>query len=679
MQTSPVLLDEQNQWLNVQLAYDEQYRIKTKITEVDPLFLRLLIAFEDKRFYQHFGIDPLALLRAFAQFCRSGRKISGGSTLTMQVARLLEKRPRTLGNKLLDMVNALQLETHFSKNDILEMYLNLAPYGGNIEGIKAATYTYFLKEPKALRPSEAALLAVLPQSPSRLRPEIFQKRARQFRDKLINRMVLKNILTLKQGKEAKEEGLPSRKYHFPKLAPHVMYSVRHTLAKDLPNPGQSYYRSSTLNKALQESTEKMLKQSLSFLEPAQTVAVIIVENGSRNIRSYVGSASFFDEKRKGQIDMITAIRSPGSTLKPFIYALGFDSQLIHPETIVQDVPQHFSGGYSPKNFQEVFHGEVTIREALQQSLNIPAVLVLEKIGPGKFKDWLNAFGIDLKFRDGNIKATLPLALGGVGMRLWDLVSLYSALPNKGNYADLNLLIDSSPKDLQAVSLKQQGIKVKSLVSERSAWLITHILEQTAAPQGFVDARFTHQSSFAYKTGTSYGYRDAWAIGYTPQYTIGVWVGRPDGTPCWNQTGRKTAAPILFKVLNLLPPSEKKEWGKLSEIAKAANNAPLEKLKYLGNRKQSNAKSLAKNGFSIQFPKEGSVVFLGSSKSVTEELRFKLKGGKAPYYVFINGTLLDKPFPTPNIIHWRPKDPGFVNFSAIDSEGHADSVNIEVRF
>ncbi len=671
---STILLDKQGELLSLSLASDERIRLPIQLEMVDPLFIRLLINYEDKRFYYHPGVDPVALLRALGQYVFSGRVISGGSTLTMQVARLLEPRPRLIKNKAIELLRAMQLEYHFSKKSILEMYLCLAPYGGNLEGIRAASLSYFAKEPKHVTPSEAALLAVLPQSPTRLRPDRINSEAKAFRDKLIDRMSQTHILTSKEAREAKDEPVPTRRVAFPKLALHLLaeQSIINIKKNETDLQKKNFVVQSTLNKNLQVQVERYLKSTLPFLESTQTAAAMVVDNETQEILVYVGSADFFSEQKLGQVDMIKAIRSPGSTLKPFIYGLGFEKKLLHPETIVKDTPMGFSG-YAPSNFRDVFHGEVTIREALQQSLNIPAVLALEKMGPGHFCDWLNLFGVHLFFRDKSSKPTLPIALGGLGIRFFDLMGLYVALGNQGQYAALKLF-NNAQENTEDEKIEEEN-KITAFLSKEVAWHLTKILQETHAPNGFVDNQFTAQSAFAYKTGTSYGYRDAWAIGYSHEFTIGVWVGKPDGSSSINKTGRDTAAPILFKILGMLPTKNQKQISSNPSVGHLSlKNYELPKNLRVLQRENTLDRTQKKKSFQIQFPKEGAVIYVDTS----QPLHFILSGGEPPYYAFINGQPLAESFAKTDIL-WQPTQAsGFVEFSVIDSRGQSDVVSIEVK-
>lgn len=683
--SSPLLYDKEGELLSVALSKDQFWRIKADIKKVDPLFLKMLISYEDKRFYYHPGIDPLALSRALFQRLTSGHVISGGSTLTLQTVRLLEPRPRTVKSKLIECLRALQLEAHFSKNEILEMYLTLAPYGGNVEGINAASLRYFGKSPQQLRASEAALLVVMPQLPNHLRSELYPDRARRYRDKVINRLVTHKILTQNCANEAIDEGVPLKIHRFPRYALHMLNQI--ILQGNKTEP-----KHSTLQKALQIQVEALLKSELPFLEPMQTIAVLVVDNKTKMIRSYVGNADFFDEGRRGQVNMIDRVRSPGSTLKPFIYGLGFDEGIIIPETILQDVPTTY-GDYAPTNFKDIFHGEVTVREALQQSLNIPAITVLESITPGRFMAHLQQTGVLLTLKTGITQATLPIALGGVGMTLKDLVSLYVALANEGQFSPVTVWKHFEADNVIKSSITGSTINSTlnsaeiQLMSPHAARLISDILRGSQAPDGFISGELTGGTAIAYKTGTSYGFRDAWAIGYTTDYTVGVWVGKPDGTPSFNQTGRQNAAPVLFKLMHLLPNSKQpitaKSQGSIHQnIPLAPSQLPLSLRKFSAKHKKN---SVYEKTFYIQFPKDGMVINASSQseKEVSSEacnidnFTLVLKGGKSPFYLFVNGNQIVDAHLS-QTISYQPSFLGFHEITIVDSAGHAESVTIEVQ-
>lgn len=648
---SPIILDHNHELLCVLLSKDERYRLAIKLEAVDPLFLQFLIAYEDKRYFYHFGVDFLALGRALWQWGRTGKVVSGGSTLSLQTIRLLEPRPRTVFSKCKEMLRAFQLEYHYSKREILEMYLSLAPFGGNLEGIRAASLSYFNKEPKQLTPSEAALLVALPQQPTRLRPHIFPLRARYHRDKVITRMESVGILTEHQAIEAKQDHLSIVKIPFPKLGLHLA----HRLIKESPH---NIIFKTTLNHSLQKQIETLLKHQISSLDSMHSIAVLVVDNKIHQVLAYVGSADFFDDKRCGQVDMVSAIRSPGSALKPFIYAMGFDAEFIHPETIIQDVATHFRD-YTPSNFKDVFHGAVTIREALQMSLNVPAVAILEKIGAETFSAHLRSLGITLKFHHDMTNPSLPIALGGVGTRLFELIALYSALANDGQYYPLSYTLNSVSKS-----------PIETLVSAEAAQAVTAILEEAPLPAGWVDWGATHHRPVAYKTGTSYGFRDALAIGYTQDHTIGVWLGRADGTASSEYTGRTHAAPILFKVFALLP--QNPLYLKGSKVYQTqASRAPLPKA-LSRFRRDINGK-IPQDTFQILFPKDGTTL----SVKPEQVIPVSFKGGKAPFYVYENSRTLNLAIQKREIL-WKPKGPGFWELTVLDSEGHSAVSVIQVR-
>jgi penicillin-binding protein 1C len=716
---SQVVLDEKEQLLSTLLSKDGYWRLPVQLEEVSPNYRRMLLAFEDKRFYYHPGVDPVALIRALRQWKIAGRVVSGGSTLTMQVVRLLEPRPRTFVNKLKECARALQLEYHFTKKKILEMYLTLAPYGGNIEGIRAASLSYFGKEPLHLTIAESALLIAIPQKPNFFRPDINPTQAKLHRDKVVLRMKEKGQLSSKEASEALEDALPSQKRLFPRHALHLAYAVANSKVVPTKNLKKYIFKNnvlqenlqdkvvyhSTLNLFYQKQLEEFLFKEVQFLESNQTISAVIVDNRTHQIKAYVGSADFFNENRAGQVDMIRAIRSPGSTLKPFIYALAFDDGLIHPDTVIHDIPTAF-GHYTPNNLKDIFHGTVTIRDALQQSLNVPAVALLDKLGPGRFSAHLGNLGIQLKFENENVNPSLPLALGGVGMSLYDLMSLYTALANLGQYRPLIIEKTEFENELhQEMWAKMQnhsaGIHqtLKILMTPKTSSYITQILEEAPAPEGFVDGRAIARTSIAFKTGTSYGYRDAWAIGYTPDYTVGIWVGKPNGTPSLNQLGRTHALPILFKVFNLLPEGGKVAPGS-DNTKKQALSAVLKEFKAMDSVKGHLAKD--QKILKMLFPKNGIVINLEKiepSEKIDNTVRIEKAqkttepekttnpqwraiplnwlGGQAPFYVFENGYPLPEAIPNREI-RWQPKAAGFVELTVLDSMGQSATVNIEVR-
>ena len=505
---------------------DGIWRYPVTPEEVSPRYLEALIHYEDRWFWKHPGVNPLSILRAAWQDLSSGRVISGGSTLTMQVARLLDPHPRTFGGKFRQLWRAVQLEWHLSKRDILTLYLNRAPFGGTLQGIGAASWAYLGKPPSQLSYSEAALLAVLPQAPSRLRPDRWPDRAEAARNKVLERMAAQGVWSPRQVEESREEPVWLTPRQMPQLAP--LFS-RMMLGK---NQGDKIV--TTLDAGLQRQLEELAQNWKGRLPARSSLAMIVVDHTDMSVRGWVGSVDLNDDTRFGHVDMVKAIRSPGSVLKPFVYGLALDDGLIHPASLLQDVPRR-SGDYRPGNFDSGFHGPVSMSEALVRSLNLPAVQVLEAYGPKRFAAQLRNVGLPLYLPAG-AAPNLSLILGGAGARLEDMVAGYSAFARHGKSGKLRL----QPGD---------PLAERTLMSPGAAWIIRRILADEAQP--LPDNALPRIVPLARKTGTSYGYRDAWAIGLNARYIIGIWTGRPDGTPVAGQFGYASAIPLLNQVNNLL--------------------------------------------------------------------------------------------------------------------------------
>ena len=508
---------------------------------VSPLYLEALRHYEDRWFGWHPGINPVAMLRALGQWAWHGRVVSGGSTLTMQVARILALNPpsrdaqggpapRSMRTKLRQMARALQLEWHLSKRDILTLYLNHAPMGGQVQGIEMASRAYLGKPAASLSHAEAALLVALPQSPSRLRPDRAPGLAQAARDKVLARMATLGVWPAATVADARLERVFSPPLKARWLAPLAAERLRKE-AK-----GNSAVVHSTLNAGLQLRLEQVLLDRLAQLPPAVSVAALVVENDSLAVRGYAGSADFSDNQRAAHVDMVRGVRSPGSTLKPFLYAMALDDGLIHSESLLVDAPQNF-GGYAPGNFQASFSGPVSVSEALQRSLNVPAVDLLERIGPARFAAHLRNAGLKQRMPAG-ATPNLSLILGGGSTTLEELVGAYTALARAG-VAGLPRLTPDAP------------VVDTRLMSAGAAFIVRDILENGGRPGApFKDSG----GRVAWKTGTSFGFRDAWAIGVTDRYTLGVWVGRPDGTPNPGFFGANTAAPLVKDLLAALDPA-----------------------------------------------------------------------------------------------------------------------------
>ncbi|TWI03718.1 penicillin-binding protein 1C [Luteimonas cucumeris] len=503
---------------------------------VSPLYLQALLNYEDRHFWRHPGVNPVALMRAGWQWARHGRIVSGGSTLTMQVARILDpglkqKRSRTPWGKLRQLLRALQLEAHLSKQEILTLYLNRAPYGGTIEGVEAASWAYLGKPASRLSRAEAALLTVLPQAPSRLRPDREPEAARRARDKVLARMAALGIWSRAQVEDAAIEPVVARSLQPPMLAALLAERLRH----DQPR-GERI--ASSIDPQLQRTLEERVAAYFSQLPERTSAALLVIDNASLEARAYVGSVIYGDKARLGHVDMVQAWRSPGSTLKPFLYGLALDDGLIHSESLLVDAPQAF-GDYRPTNFDTEFNGPIGAAEALRLSLNVPAVDLLDRVGPSRFAARLANAGIELKFPRG-AKPNLALILGGTGVRLEDLVGAFAALNRDGVAGRVRYAADDAHVE-------------RRLLSPGAAWIVREILEANPRPGQRADTFDPGlRSKVAWKTGTSYGFRDAWAVGGTRRHTVGVWVGRPDGTPMPGQYGAVTALPLLFEVVDSLP-------------------------------------------------------------------------------------------------------------------------------
>ncbi|WP_232426951.1 penicillin-binding protein 1C [Teredinibacter turnerae] len=507
------------------------WRYRVSLDEVSPYYLDALLNYEDRRFWHHPGVDPLALIRATWLNLTQGRVVSGGSTLSMQVARLLHPHSRSLAGKLYQVVRTLQLEWHLSKTQILELYCNIAPFGGTIEGVQAASHTYLGKPASELTRAEAALMAVLPQSPTRLRPDIHPLAAERARDKVLDRLQAFGEWSSEDIAQAKLE---------------TVYGVRHTPEQHAPllarRLAQAYPQlqriNTTIDGDLQRSLETYLKSYVVQQAEKSSAAALVMENKTQRILAYVGTADFASQQRYGHVDMVTATRSPGSTLKPFLYGLALDEGLIHSESLLVDAPRHWQD-YRPGNFSGGFSGPVSAADALQRSLNIPAVGLLDRYGPANFVARLANAGVPLAIPGD--KANLAVILGGVGLSLESLVAAYGSLANGGQV--------SAPRYLAA----EKTAAPRYLMSPQAAWVIQKILADIPPPNGLrYSSALAKGATLAWKTGTSYGFRDSWAIGVGRHYTIGVWFGRPDGTPLPGASGRASAGPLLHGVADMLP-------------------------------------------------------------------------------------------------------------------------------
>ena len=540
-QSTLVVLAEDGTPLRTWPSDDGALRHPITPDAVSPAYLQALLAYEDGGFYRHPGVNPAALARAAWQWARTGHIVSGGSTLTMQVARLIDSADdptndrRTVSAKLRQIARALQLELHFSKREILTLYLNEAPMGGQIEGVEMASRAYLGHPSRELSQAEAALLVALPQSPSKLRPDRAAARAQAARDKVLTRMQDLGVWSAASVADAKLERVfapPLRANWLAPLAAERLHQQR--------KAGDAAIIQSTLDSGLQARLEQVLLDRLATMPERVSIAALVVDNATLAVRGYAGSADFTDAKRAAHVDMVRGLRSPGSTLKPFLYAMALDAGLVHSESLLIDAPQNF-GGYAPGNFQADFSGPVSVSEALQRSLNVPAVDVLERIGPERFAAHLRQAGLRLRL-PANASPNLSLILGGGSTNLEELVGAYTALARGG--------VAGKPRLTPAEPLVETR-----LMSEGAAFIVREILENGGRP----GAPFRESDSrIAWKTGTSFGFRDAWALGVTDRYTLGVWMGRPDGTPNPGSFGANSAAPLLKDLAAALGPEQDRQ-------------------------------------------------------------------------------------------------------------------------
>ncbi|MEM9579440.1 MAG: penicillin-binding protein 1C [Pseudomonadota bacterium] len=641
--TAVEVRDRNGDLLRAYTVADGRWRLSIAPDAVDSRFIDMLIAYEDKRFYRHSGVDPIAITRAIAQAVRHGEVVSGGSTLTMQVARLLEESGTgAWRGKLRQIRVALALERMLSKQQILQLYLTLAPYGGNIEGVRAASLSYFGKEPKRLTAAQAALLVALPQAPEARRPDRAFKVAQAARQRVLDRLHLAGVVADEEAQSAHLEAVPRQRKPFPRIAPHLADRA----TRDAPDSPVHHL---SVDRSLQMQAESLAANAVRIAPDRLSVAMIVADHHTGEVMVHVGSSGYSDRAgRQGFIDMTRAIRSPGSTLKPLVYALAFDQGLAHPATLINDRPVAF-GTYAPQNFDGTFRGELTVTEALQLSLNIPVVLLTDEIGPARLTAALRAAGMSPRVPGG--KSGLAVALGGVGVTLEDLVTLYAGLAQNGEKQALSWRI--GPK-------KNSG---NAFVSRASAWQVGHILAGLAPPNG------ASKSRLAYKTGTSYGHRDAWAIGFDGRYAAGVWMGRADGTAVPGVFGGDLAAPLLFQLMDLVssevtplapPPPE------TLLLENALLPEPLQRF-----RGRNAVFKTPADAPKLAFPPDGArLVRVGDGVTV------KLRDGAPPFTWLVNGTpVLTRSFQRETELPIA--DIGFVNVSVIDAQGRSAQTSIRL--
>jgi penicillin-binding protein 1C len=538
---STIITDKDSTVIHAFLTPDDKWRMYTRLDEITPQLRKAIVYKEDRFFYYHPGINPLAIVRAALNNVYTGHRTSGASTITMQVARLLQPKKRSYLNKILEMFRALQLEWHFSKNEILQLYLNLVPYGGNIEGVKSASVIYFGKAPNHLSIGEIASLSIVPNDPNSLMPHAGNRILLNKRNKWLARYKKAGLFKEQYITDALEEPLDAYRRDVPRFAPHLSYRLK-----------DRYYKNSiiytTLDLEIQRKVQKLVRDHTKHLyfSNIKNAIALVIDNTDNNVLAYVGSADFSNAEDGGQVDGIRALRSPGSTLKPLLYGLCFDHGLITPKSVITDVPTSF-GGYEPENYNGCFNGNVSVEYALCNSLNIPAVKMLEQYQPLSFMTVLGKINFRFIEKHKN-QFGLSSILGGCGVTMEELTGLYCAFAHKGIFNHLKYVPYDTLKDNTKV------------LSPQSTFMITEILTELTRPDLPNEwQNSAHMPKIAWKTGTSYGRKDAWSIGYNKDYTIGVWVGNFSGEGVPELTGVNMAAPLLFKIFNTVDYHSETEW------------------------------------------------------------------------------------------------------------------------
>ncbi len=530
-----IISDKEGDPLRFFFPKDKQWRFPVELKDIDPKLVSAVIESEDRWFYTHPGVNPLAIGRAFYTNIKSGQVVSGASTIPMQIARLSEPKNRTVFAKANEAFRALQLKWHYDDNELLKIYLNIAPYGGNIEGVGAASYFYFGKSPRALEPHEIALLTLLPRSPTKYDPTRNPKIAHAKRNEVINMLKSRGVFTSKQALSALEKPVPSKRKSQPFKAPHFTEFVY----KQFNN---SENIQTTLDIWIQHLSDSIAKKHIGDLrsQGINNLAIVVIDNESRELRAMIGSSDFFERSSSGQVNNAVSRRSPGSALKPFLYALALDQGLVIPDTYMLDIPTDFSG-YVAENYDDKYRGPITMRNALILSLNAPAVRLLSRVGLKDFHDLLLRGGLKTLDRPTNSYG-LPLVLGSGEVTLLDLTNLYATLAEGGVHRAVKFVSGPGHNSIEA-----------ELITPEASYLITEILTELKRPdmpsRGWALTKDVPE--VAWKTGTSYGHRDAWSIGYSDRYTIGVWVGNPDGRGVKGISGAEHAGPILFDLFRAI--------------------------------------------------------------------------------------------------------------------------------
>lgn len=635
---SPVISARDGTTLHVLLATDDRYRLLTSPEDVSPQYIASLINIEDQYFYQHPGVNPLALIRAASQWLIQGRIVSGGSTITMQVARLLEPRPRTLGSKWIDILRAVELSWRHSKAEILTMYLTMVPMGGNVEGLSAGSYRLWGQSPKHLSLAQIATLLAIPQSPEARDPFRKSTQLQKSRATIAERLIAGGLFP-----ESDRDDLNTLLFDQPHRLPQLAWHVSHQMMAAKDADQTSTNTTTTLDALLQSDIERTVARFAETLPSNLNVAVIVANAPTGEVLAHVGSAGV--HSTAGFLDFTRTARSPGSTLKPFIYGMAMDDGLVNDQSILFDTPVAF-GRYRPTNFDGNYSGAVRMGDALKQSLNIPAVSVLNALGTKVFVDaWLHA-DLGLRLADSN-QPGLGLALGAAATSLQDLVGAYTALANDGYVMPLRYTQQTAAQQTAAQS-------PRFLLSNESAKTIRAILATATNSSGRTNAPQWRRAETAFKTGTSYGFRDSWTLGTKGEQVIGVWIGNPDGAADKNNTGRNRALTLAESVADLLPSNHAETQWRSEPIL---------------------ASQLPKSPFSVVYPSNGSEIILDSAPNLRRKLQMKTSGDSRSVQLLLNGLHIEQSEePEDSEIALSIPDDGFYELKVVEN-GHI-SASIE---
>jgi penicillin-binding protein 1C len=539
---STIITDSKGEVIHAFLTKDQQYRMKTELNEISPLLKKTILEKEDKYFYYHPGINLLAAARAFFKNIFRLKRTSGASTITMQVARALEPKRRTYLNKCIETFRAFQLEWKYSKDEILQLYFNLIPYGGNIEGVKSASILYFKKNPDHLSLAEITALSIIPNRPASLVIGRNNELIVRERNKWLEKFARDGVFSSKEIQDALSEPLTASRGTVPRFIPHLAYKLKKS--------GADIIRTN-IELNTQRKIEKLVADysHTLYLKNIRNAAVLIVDNTTHKVIVYIGSADFKDTLDGGQVNGAAAIRQPGSTLKPLLYGLCVDEGLLTPKMMIADVAVNYNG-YVPENYDKKFNGYVSMEYALEHSLNIPAVKSLRVLGKDKLVQKLAVCDFQ-QIRKDQQKLGLSMILGGCGATLEELTGLYTVFANDGKYI--------KPAYLQGDS-SNGGRRNPTILSPAATFMINEILSKVNRPDFPLNWESTaHLPKIAWKTGTSYGRRDAWSIGYNKHYTVGIWIGNFSALGIPELSGANIATPLLFKVFNTIDYDADEQW------------------------------------------------------------------------------------------------------------------------